>query len=146
MFVVWFEAGTITRLKKLEACPGHFFRQSQIFSGNHKKTGDKRGKFLKIESHWSIILQNFVDMDLSSRLIGRADQLFISKVTVYHPEDSCHSIPLLVHWAGGPVLCCVVRDLALPERDSQSATAVQGCRTKYDRGAETVFKKLAQPN
>jgi hypothetical protein len=55
---------------------------------DHKKTGDKRSKFLKIESHWSIILQNLVDMDLSSRLIGRANQPFISKVIVFEEARS----------------------------------------------------------
>jgi hypothetical protein len=82
--LVWMEWGTIARLKSFKACPGHSFRQSQISSVNRKKTGDKRSQFLKIESHWSIILQNLVGMDLSSQLIGRADQPFISKVTAMH--------------------------------------------------------------
>jgi hypothetical protein len=68
MSVVWcgLSRGRSPAWKSCSAYPVHSFRQSQIFSVNHKKTGDKRSKFLKIECRWWINLQNLVDMDIVS--------------------------------------------------------------------------------
>jgi hypothetical protein len=73
----------MTRLKKLQGMSWSFFSIISHFLGKPKKTGDKRSKLLKTESQWSIILQNLVEMDQSSGLIGGADQPFISKVIIY---------------------------------------------------------------